>query len=134
MRTLIVDRDRRFVERLAAALTLDGYEVSTRSSGRDAIELLADHPPDALLLECYLADLDGTEVCRRARRLRGDLRILMFSYGADVAERVRGLEGGADACMSKPLAMSSSGRDCTRFCAGRREHFALHVARPAMGR
>ena len=105
MRTLIVDHDSRFVEGLTAALTLDGYEVSTRSSGRDAIELLAAHPPDALLLECYLADLDGTEVCRRARRMRGDLRILMFSYGADVAERVRGLEAGADAYMSKPLAM-----------------------------
>lgn len=105
MRTLIVDRDDHFVERLASALTLDGYEVSTRSSGHDAIELVAEHPPDALLLECHLADLDGTEVCRRVRRLRRDLRILMFSYSADVAERVRGLEAGADAYMSKPLAM-----------------------------
>ena len=106
VRTLIVDQDQRLVERLAATLRLDGYEVSASGSGHDAIERIAEQPPDAMLLECYLPDLDGTEVCRRVRRLPGHVRILMFSYRADVDERVRGLEAGADAYMSKPLVVS----------------------------
>jgi len=70
VRTLIVDQDQRLVERLAATLRLDGYEVSTSGSGHDAIELVAEQPPDAMLLECHLPDRDGTEVCRRVRRCR----------------------------------------------------------------
>ncbi len=106
MRTLIVDQDRRLVEKLAATLTLDGHVVTTSSSGHEAIELVSEQPPDAMLLECYLPDIDGTEVCRRVRRLAGGPRILMFSHAAAVDERVRGLEAGADAYMSKPLIMA----------------------------
>jgi DNA-binding response OmpR family regulator len=106
VRTLIVDQDQRLVEKLATTLSLDGYDVSTSGSGQEAIELVAERPPDAMLLECHLPDIDGTEICRRVRQLPGHVRILMFSYGADVDERVRGLEAGADAYMSKPLVMA----------------------------
>jgi DNA-binding response OmpR family regulator len=106
MRTLIVDQDQRLVAKLATTLRRDGYDVSTSRSGQDAIEMVVERPPDAMLLECHLPDIDGMEICRRVRQLPGYVRILMFSRGADVDERVRGLEAGADAYMSKPLIVT----------------------------
>lgn len=106
MRTLIVDQDQRLVAKLATTLRRDGYDVSTSGCGQDAIEMVVERPPDAMLLECHLPDIDGMEICRRVRQLPGYVRILMFSCGADVDERVRGLEAGADAYMSKPLIVT----------------------------
>jgi len=106
MRTLIVDQDQRLVAKLATTLRRDGYDVSTSRSGQDAIEMVVERPPDAMLLECHLPDIDGMEICRRVRQLPGYVRILMFSRGAGVDERVRGLEAGADAYMSKPLIVT----------------------------
>ncbi len=104
MQALVVDSDRCALDILKAALTRDGYQVLTCATGEEAITRVAEHAPDALLLERYLPDFDGCEVCRRVRRLPDDVRILMFSYACGVDERVRGLEAGADVYMSKPLA------------------------------
>lgn len=104
MQALIVDSDRSARDALASALRQDGYRVLTGSTGEEAIARIAEHTPDALLLERCLPDLSGCEVCQRVRRLPDGIRILMFSHGCNADERVKGLEAGADAYMSKPLA------------------------------
>jgi DNA-binding response OmpR family regulator len=106
MRALIVDKDRHLAARLSAALTADGYDVSTVSSGHGALTAVADQSPDVMLLECDLPDLDGLEVCQQVRRLPRYVVIVMFSHGAGVDQRVRGLEAGADAYMCKPLVLA----------------------------
>lgn len=103
MQALVVDSDRYALDTLTSALTRDGYQVLTGCTGEEAIQRVAEHVPDALLLERELPDLDGCEVCQRVRRLPNNVRILMFSHACGVDERVRGLEAGADAYMSKPL-------------------------------
>ena len=103
MLALVVDNDRGALDSLCATLARDGFEVITGRSGDQAIAGVAERRPDVLLLEQRLPDIDGCEVCRRIRRLADPIRILMFSDAPAVQERVRGLEAGADAYMSKPL-------------------------------
>jgi DNA-binding response OmpR family regulator len=106
MRALIVDKDCHVAAQLGAALSIEGYDVCTSSSGQAAIALVVKQPPDVILIECELPDLDGMEVCRQVRRLRRYMPIVMFSYGADVDQRVKGLAAGADVYMSKPLVLA----------------------------
>jgi two-component system phosphate regulon response regulator PhoB len=106
MRALIVDTDRHVAARLGAALSVDGYDVVMSGSGRGALAAVVERPPDVILLECDLSDLDGMEVCRQVRRLPRYMPIVMFSSGAGVDQRVKGLEAGADAYMSKPLVLA----------------------------
>jgi two-component system, OmpR family, response regulator MprA len=103
VQALVVDSDRYVRDTLTDALARDGYEVLTAGTGEEALARVAEHTPDAMLLERHLPDVDGCEVCRRLRRLPDDIRIVMFSYACGADERVRGLEAGADVFMSKPL-------------------------------
>ncbi len=67
MRILVVDDDLAVRRSIDRALRLEGYEVVTVPSGGEALEELAQTPPDALILDLGLPDLDGLTVCRRMR-------------------------------------------------------------------
>lgn len=109
MQALVVSDDVHLVDSLGVALREANYDVVTSESGAEAIDLVVRYAPSALLLERDLPDIDGFEVCRRIRRLPDGASILMFSYAAQsVAERVSGLDVGADAYMAKPLVISET--------------------------
>jgi two-component system response regulator MprA len=104
MHLLVVDDDAAVREALAVVLTLDGFRVSTADCGREGIRTLTAERPDAVILDVLMPDLDGLEVCRRIRATGDRTPVLMLTARAEVAERVAGLEAGADDYLAKPFA------------------------------
>jgi two-component system response regulator MprA len=103
VRILVVDDDRPVREALRRALTLGGYEVEAAEEGEQALELVAQALPDAVVLDLGLPGIDGLEVCRRIRRLGNRVPILMLTARDAVDDRIAGLDVGADDYMIKPF-------------------------------
>jgi two-component system, OmpR family, response regulator MprA len=99
---LVVDDDRALREALRRALTLAGYEVQVAEDGEQALEHLAQTEPDAVVLDVGLPGIDGLEVCRRVR-LGSRVPILILTARDAVADRIDGLDAGADDYMVKPF-------------------------------
>ena len=107
MRILVVDDDAAVRESLRRALQLEGYEVELAADGAEALDRLKldSQEPDALLLDVSMPRLDGLEVCRRLRRGGSALPVLMLTARDEVADRVAGLDAGADDYVVKPFAL-----------------------------
>ncbi len=107
MRILVVDDDDAVREALRRALQLEGYEVELASDGAEALDRLKldSVEPDALVLDVSMPRLDGLEVCRRLRRGGSKLPVLMLTARDEVADRVAGLDAGADDYVVKPFAL-----------------------------
>ncbi len=103
MRILVVDDDRAVREALRRALTLGGYEVQIAEDGEQALELVVQAVPEAVVLDVGLPGIDGLEVCRRVRRLGNRVPILILTARDAVADRIDGLDVGADDYMVKPF-------------------------------
>jgi two-component system response regulator MprA len=103
MRVLVVDDDRAVRDTLRRALTLAGYDVQTADTGARALELVAQAPPEAVLLDAAMPDIGGLEVCRRVRLLGDRVPVLMLTARESVSDRVAGLDAGADDCVVKPF-------------------------------
>jgi DNA-binding response OmpR family regulator len=105
-RVLIVDDEPNIVLSLEFLLRQQGYEVSVAASGEEALAAAARQPPDLVVLDVMLPGLDGFEVCRllRERPEHAGLRILLLTARGREVERVRGLEEGADAYVTKPFS------------------------------
>jgi two-component system response regulator MprA len=100
---LVVDDDRAVREALRRALTLGGYEVALAQDGDGALEQIVQVAPDAVVLDVGLPGIDGLEVCRRVRRLSNRVPILILTARDAVADRIDGLDVGADDYMVKPF-------------------------------
>ncbi len=103
MRALVVDDDRAVREALRRALTLGGYEVQLAQDGEQALERIVQTAPDVVVLDVGLPGIDGLEVCRRVRRLANRVPILILTARDAVADRIDGLDVGADDYMVKPF-------------------------------
>ena len=99
----MVNDDRAVREALRRALTLAEYEVQLAEDGTQAIELVAQALPDAVVLDIGLPGIDGLEVCRRLRRLGNRVPILMLTARDAVADRIDGLDAGANDYLVKPF-------------------------------
>jgi two-component system, OmpR family, response regulator MprA len=100
---LVVDDDRAVREALRRALALAGYEVQLAENGEQALERIVHAVPDAVVLDVGLPAIDGLEVCRRVRRLGSRVPILILTARDEVADRIDGLDVGADDYMVKPF-------------------------------
>jgi two-component system, OmpR family, response regulator MprA len=105
VRILVVDDDLAVCRSIDRALRLEGYEVATVSTGREALEAVAQNSPDALVLDLQLPDLDGLQVCRRICEAGNDTPILMLTARHGIDDRVQGLDAGADDYLVKPFAL-----------------------------
>jgi len=105
VRILVVDDDRPVLESLRRSLTFNGYDVELASDGQQALAKLAERRPDAMVLDVMMPRLDGLETCRRLRAAGDDLPVLMLTARDAVAERVSGLDAGADDYLPKPFAL-----------------------------
>ncbi|MGH2995760.1 MAG: response regulator transcription factor [Gaiellaceae bacterium] len=107
MGILVVDDERSVREALRRALELEGYEVELAADGQEALQRLdeGDFEPDAVVLDVLMPGIDGLEVCRRLRRAGSRLPVLMLTARAEVADRVAGLDAGADDYIVKPFAL-----------------------------
>ena len=105
MRILAVDDDRNNLKMVAFLLGEEGYEVITTDDGTKALELVDSAHPDLVILDVMMPQIDGFEVCRRIRQT-ADVPIIMLSAKGETADRVAGLELGADDYLPKPFEPS----------------------------
>jgi two-component system response regulator MprA len=103
MKLLVVDDDRALREVLRRALQLGGYEIALAEGGADALAQTAAAQPDAIVLDIGLPDLDGLEVCRLLRAEGNRVPVLMLTARDAVADRIEGLDAGADDYLVKPF-------------------------------
>ena len=103
MRALVIEDDPQMARIVALELGHAGWDVSLADSGRAGLAEAIGRPPDAVLLDLTLPDIDGLEVCRTLRRV-SDVPVLMLTARGDLAERVTGLDAGADDYLVKPFA------------------------------
>jgi two-component system response regulator MprA len=102
---LVADDDRAIREALARALELEGYDVATAADGTRALAAIEAARPDLLVLDVMMPGLDGLTVCRVLRAQRNQLPILMLTALTQTADRVEGLDAGADDYLPKPFEL-----------------------------
>ena len=105
-RILVVEDDRDIAELVERYLQKAGFSTEVLSSGRDALKALAERPPDLLILDLMLPQVDGLEICRVARgnSRTAAIPIIMLTARVDESERIVGLEIGADDYIAKPFS------------------------------
>ncbi len=101
-RILLIEDDPRLAEMVSEYLGEAGFRVSIATAGRAGLERLALEPFDALVLDLMLPDMDGLELCRELRA-KSDVPLLMLTARGDAADRIVGLELGADDYLPKPF-------------------------------
>jgi two-component system response regulator MprA len=124
---LVVDDDARIAASLRRALVYEGYEVAIAADGPSALASARTRPPDLVVLDVMLPGFDGMEVCRRLRR-ENDVPILMLTALDATADRVQGLDTGADDYLTKPFAYEEL-LARVRALLRRREPKILHTLR-----
>ncbi|MFF0727541.1 response regulator transcription factor [Streptomyces sp. CMB-StM0423] len=105
MRILVVEDEEDLVGALRVGLVRSGYAVDTAADVDGALEKLGVNEYDLVLLDLTLPDGDGLAVCREIRAAPGGPRILMLTARDRLADRVRGLDAGADDYLVKPFAL-----------------------------
>jgi two-component system, OmpR family, response regulator MprA len=107
MSILVVDDDQAVRDALRRALALQGYEVELAADGEEALFKLRTNPhaTDLLVVDVLMPRLDGLELTRRLRSDGSELPILMLTARDQIADRVEGLEAGADDYLVKPFAL-----------------------------
>jgi two-component system, OmpR family, KDP operon response regulator KdpE len=102
---LIVEDEADLVRALRINLRARQYEVLTAGTGREALALAANHPPDAIILDLGLPDIDGTEVIVELRRWY-KAPIIVLSGRTSPGDKIGALDVGADDYVTKPFAMA----------------------------
>ncbi|MBU2609090.1 MAG: response regulator transcription factor [Chloroflexi bacterium] len=103
MRILVVDDDPQIVSFLKRGLAYEGYKVDTAADGLEALAKAREKEPDLVILDIMMPEIDGIEVSKRLRE-GSDVPILMLTAKGTVADKVAGLESGADDYLVKPFA------------------------------
>lgn len=100
---IVIDDDPKITSMIRRGLTFEGYDAIVANNGREGLMMILDQPPDLVILDVMTPGIDGLEVCRRLRK-DGNIPILMVTGRDSVADRVEGLETGADDYLIKPFA------------------------------
>jgi len=101
-RILLVDDEVPIQRAVAPLLRSRGYDVEVAGTGQEALKMVATHPPDLIVLDLGLPDLEGTEVCRRVRE-SSSMPIIILSARGREADKVAALDLGADDYVTKPF-------------------------------
>lgn len=106
MKILIVEDEPAMVELLRYNLESEGFDVASAHDGEEAMLAIEEEQPDMLLLDWMLPKVSGIEICRRLRRdqKHGNLPVIMITARGEEADRVRGLDVGADDYVAKPFS------------------------------
>jgi DNA-binding response OmpR family regulator len=99
---LVVDDEANIRDLARMYLEKEGYQVETVTNGLDALAAVKQKPPDLIVLDLMLPEIDGWEVCRRVRT-ESNLPILMLTARDDDIDKIVGLEMGADDYLTKPF-------------------------------
>ncbi|HZM65121.1 MAG TPA: response regulator transcription factor, partial [Nakamurella sp.] len=100
---LVVDDEQDLARLVADYLTRDGFAVALAFDGPSAVQAARDEPPDVVVLDLGLPELDGVEVCRQLRTFT-DCYVIMLTARTDEVDKLIGLAVGADDYMTKPFS------------------------------
>jgi len=105
-RVLVVEDDPDIAQLVAHYLEKSGFSVDRLANGRDALTAIAARPPDVLVLDLMLPQVDGLEICRvvRGNPATAALPVIMLTARAEESDRIVGLEIGADDYLAKPFS------------------------------
>jgi DNA-binding response OmpR family regulator len=103
VKVLVVDDDEKICKIVAAYLKNGGYEVHAAKDGLEALDLAKKYQPDVILLDIMLPFVDGWRVCREIRKA-SDVPVIMLSACDEEADRIKGLDIGADDYVAKPFS------------------------------
>jgi two-component system OmpR family response regulator len=104
VRVLVVEDEVKMVRAVRRGLEQEGYAVDSASDGDEGLYLATENAYDAIVLDVMLPGIDGFEVCRRLRAERRWAPVLMLTARDAVADRIEGLDVGADDYLVKPFA------------------------------
>jgi two-component system OmpR family response regulator len=104
-RVLVVEDEANVAYLVGAALRMNGFDVATSGTGREALAAVDGAPPDLIVLDVMLPDLDGFEVCRRLRADGVQTPIVFLTARDATEDRLRGLTIGGDDYVTKPFSI-----------------------------
>ncbi len=99
---LVVEDDQDIQRVLMDQLELDGYKVRGAATGKEAIDIFSTFDPDLVILDLTLPDIDGLIICQHLRK-RSNVPVIILSARESLADKIRGLDLGADDYMTKPF-------------------------------
>ncbi|MCQ9352577.1 response regulator transcription factor [Corynebacterium sp. 153RC1] len=105
MKIVVVDDDQAVRDSLRRSLAFNGFDVTTAEDGVVALEVIEREQPGLVILDGMMPNMDGLEVCRSLRSNGDERPILMLTARDGVADRVAGLDAGADDYLLKPFAL-----------------------------
>jgi two-component system response regulator MprA len=103
-RILVVEDEARVASLVSRGLRLEGYQVEVAPDGETALDKALSDPPDLIILDVMLPDIDGLQVCRQLRSAGATEPVLMLTAKDAIPDRVAGLDAGADDYLVKPFA------------------------------
>ncbi len=106
MSILLVEDDADLAAGLLEALRKEGFAINHVANGRDALHVIAAEPPDIVILDLGLPDMDGLTVLRRMRPDHPELPVLLLTARNTVEDKVSGLDSGADDYLPKPFEIA----------------------------
>ena len=104
-RILVVDDEESLADMLSTALRFAGYEVNSEATGLDALQSIKADPPDLIVLDVNLPDIDGFEVCRRIRNDGIDTSVIFLTARDSTNDLRTGFDGGGDDYLTKPFSL-----------------------------
>ncbi|MHC4494257.1 MAG: response regulator transcription factor, partial [Planctomycetota bacterium] len=104
-RIIVIEDDRAILRGLKDNLECESYEVLTATDGEQGYRLIHEHNPDLIVLDLMIPKIDGYELCRRVRSEGVTTPILMLTARSEEANRVHGLDIGADDYVTKPFSV-----------------------------
>src|SRR5690606_765731 len=102
---LIIEDEPHIVLGLEDALRFEGFNVASRCTGRAGVEAVKVERPDCILLDLMLPDMNGYQVCEHVRRTDPAVPIVMLTARSQEADKIRGLDAGADDYVTKPFSV-----------------------------
>jgi DNA-binding response OmpR family regulator len=100
---LLVDDNPRTIEFIEARLRVAGFRTSVASSGEAALEVVRKDPPDLMVLDITMPDMNGYQTCREIKKLNDKIFVLMLTAKTDSADRFWAFQSGADDFFNKPV-------------------------------
>lgn len=102
---LIIEDDISILEGLKDNLEFEGYQVISETNGKRGLQLALEKDPGLLLLDIMLPGMSGYEICRKVKKERPDLPIIMLTARGSEMDKVSGLDTGADDYITKPFSL-----------------------------
>ncbi|MBI5776369.1 MAG: sigma-54-dependent Fis family transcriptional regulator, partial [Nitrospirae bacterium] len=104
---LIVDDEPAILTSLSKILEDEGYQIAMAKSGQEALKMLGADPPDLMMLDIWMPELDGIETLKRAREQAPQVQVVMMSGHGNIETAVKAIKLGAYDFIEKPLSLEN---------------------------